>query len=37
MCIRDRIKSTKRFERLLDIFRTATRLEADFWQQALDS
>lgn len=33
----EEIKSTKRFERLLDIFRTATRLEADFWQQALDS
>ena len=33
----EEIKGTKRFERLLDIFRTATRLEADFWQQALDS
>ena len=31
------IKDTPRFERLLDIFRTATRLEADFWQQALDA
>lgn len=31
------IKGTKRFERLVDIFRTATRLEADFWQQALDA
>ena len=28
---------TPRFERLLDIFRTASRLERDFWQQALDS
>ena len=33
----EEIKGTKRFERLLDIFRTATRLEADFWQQALNS
>lgn len=33
----EEIKGTKRFERLLDIFRTATRLEADFWQQALDA
>ena len=31
------ITGTKRYERLLDIFRTATCLEADFWQQALDS
>ncbi|WP_087116885.1 thiaminase II [Corynebacterium urinipleomorphum] len=31
------IQGTKRYERLLDIFRTATRLEADFWQQALDA
>lgn len=31
------ITGTKRYERLLDIFRTATRLEADFWQQALDA
>ena len=33
----EEIKGTKRYERLLDIFRTATRLEADFWQQAVDS
>ena len=33
----EEIKDTKRYERLLDIFRTATRLEADFWQQAVDS
>src|SRR5690625_4153150 len=26
-----------RFEALVGVFRTATRLEADFWQQALDS
>lgn len=31
------ITGTKRYERLLDIFCTATRLEADFWQQALDA
>lgn len=31
------IKGSQRYERLLNIFRTATRLEADFWQQALDS
>lgn len=29
--------STQRFDELVDIFRTATRLEAAFWQQALDS
>ncbi|KAB1645292.1 TenA family protein [Gulosibacter chungangensis] len=27
----------RRFERLVGLFRTATRLEADFWQQALNS
>lgn len=32
----EEIRGTQRYERLLDIFRTATRLEADFWQQALD-
>ncbi|MFT3660828.1 MAG: TenA family protein [Gordonia sp. (in: high G+C Gram-positive bacteria)] len=26
-----------RFDALVDVFRAATRLEADFWQQALDS
>lgn len=31
----EELAGTPRFERLLDIFRTATRLEADFWQQAL--
>lgn len=31
------ILGTPRFDRLLDIFRTASRLERDFWQQALDS
>lgn len=33
----EELAGTHRFERLLDIFRTATRLEADFWQQALDA
>lgn len=33
----EEIRGTQRYERLLDIFRTATRLEADFWQQALDA
>ncbi|MFN3601408.1 MAG: TenA family protein [Dietzia sp.] len=27
----------RRLDELTDVFRTATRLEADFWQQALDS
>src|SRR5699024_916784 len=29
--------SAQRFDELVDIFRTATRLEAAFWQQAIDS
>lgn len=29
--------SDRRMDELTDVFRTATRLEADFWQQALDS
>src|SRR5699024_10589944 len=29
--------SSRRFDELLDIFRPATRLEAAFWQQAIDS
>lgn len=29
--------SGQRFEQLVQVFRTATRLEADFWQQALDA
>lgn len=33
----DQLVGTPRFERLLEIFRTASRLERDFWQQALDS
>lgn len=31
------VVSGERFNALVRIFRTATRLEADFWQQALDS
>lgn len=33
----EQLVGTPRFEQLLDIFRTASRLERDFWQQALDS
>lgn len=33
----EELVGTPRFEQLLDIFRTASRLERDFWQQALDS
>ena len=29
--------SDRRLDELTEVFRTATRLEADFWQQALDS
>ena len=29
--------SDRRLDQLTEVFRTATRLEADFWQQALDS
>lgn len=29
--------SDRRLDELTDVFRTATRLEIDFWQQALDS